>query len=306
MNIVTACQGALIKMIGVQLEAIHENIGETVEFYLLHCGDEPDLVTGLELQCEAYENLRFHSVLIEDIEPYRIMAQSGGEWPPAAYFSFGAHLFLPEDADRALYLDAGDTLVIGDPSDYYYSDFEGSSLIVTAKMFKDGKNLYYEEDLTDLESLAVILRGLFNSGSYVINLAKLRRQGLQLEDVAEYVKGLETIFGTGEKIYFGDQGLLSAVFLGDMKYYRYPEIIDSNFTPYNFNIGYLDVNRKEPEYDVKIIHYVGGPKPWKADLDLSDGQGYMQYKMSTGEEMSVLSRLLIKYYGYWYHYSRKI
>ena len=119
----------------------------------------------------------FHDISVPDAEIYDELAKYGGRWPGEAYFSIGAHLYLPESVDRVLYLDAGDVIVLEDISPYYDCDFEGKSLLVTASRFKMRNNRFVpmeQEDLQDIkEGLPGILRGIFNSGSYVMNLAQM-------------------------------------------------------------------------------------------------------------------------------------
>ncbi|WP_031549355.1 hypothetical protein [Oribacterium sp. FC2011] len=73
-----------------------------------------------------------------------------------------------------MYIDAGDTFIAPDPSAYYDTDFQDNALTVTPIRFKvtpEGNlALYLESDLSNMALLPGIVRGLMNSGSYVINL----------------------------------------------------------------------------------------------------------------------------------------
>ena len=101
-----------------------------------------------------------------------------------AYFSLCAHLLLPDSVSRVLYIDAGDVIILDDIMPYYNCDFNDKALIVTAARYKLCNNepvSYEETDIDDLnEGFPSICRGIFNSGSYVMNLNKIRADNLLL------------------------------------------------------------------------------------------------------------------------------
>jgi lipopolysaccharide biosynthesis glycosyltransferase len=78
----------------------------------------------------------FQEIVMEDTAPFVELAALGGGWAYEAYFSLCCHEYLPADVDRILYIDAGDVIIDGDISDYYFGDFEGKSLIATIGRFK--------------------------------------------------------------------------------------------------------------------------------------------------------------------------
>ena len=105
----------------------------------------------------------------------------------------------------------------------------------------------------------------------------------------------------GKSVYFGDQGLLSAAFVGELKYYGYPEIRDRWYNPYNFCIGYYDQVDQKPDYEPAIIHFAGVPfKPWKASYPIFPER----FSRAGGEtrELSELKPLQVEYYFLWLEY----
>jgi lipopolysaccharide biosynthesis glycosyltransferase len=100
---------------------------------------------------------------VPDTDVYAEFAKYGKGWAGEAYYSLCAHLLLPKDIDRALYLDAGDTLVVNDIEPYYNCDFQGKSLMVTSIRYKIKNGipeLLDEQDLGNREeNLPGILRG---------------------------------------------------------------------------------------------------------------------------------------------------
>ena len=60
--------------------------------------------------------------------------------------------------------------------------------------------------------------------------------------------------------------MLSAAFVGDIKYFGYPEIKNLWYQPYNFCIWFFDraaeICNGNPWYVPRILHFAGGIKPW--------------------------------------------
>lgn len=270
-NIMTSCDDNLAPYVAVGLTAMAHNLKDAcIDFYFLHCSVSKKNVEMLQALCQKLENgkIRFHEVLVPHAEVYSELAKNGNRWNGEAYYSLCAHLLLPDDADRVLYLDAGDTLVIGDIEPYYHCDFQGNSIIASCIRYKvvNGElELYGADDLADWkESLPGILRGLFNSGSYMMNLDKMRKDGLTSNDYRYLSEKLREIFGeNNDKIYWGDQGFLSAAFAGDIRYYGFPQIRNIWYMPYNFCIWYYDRVKEKPDYSPAILHFAGTAfKPW--------------------------------------------
>ncbi len=145
-------------------------------------------INMLNALCENLENgrIRFHEIVVPHPEIYDGLAEYGTGWAGEAYYALDAHLLLPDNVDRVLYLDAADTQVIGDNAPYYDCDFQGKSLMVTSIRYKLCQGMLEPltaKDLGDIkEGLPGILRGIFNSGSYMMNLSKMRADQRTLED----------------------------------------------------------------------------------------------------------------------------
>lgn len=270
-NIMTSCDDQLAPYVAVGLTAMARNLNDAViDFFFLHSRVSRKNIEMLEALCEelGHGKLRFHEVPVPHAEIYSELAEYGNGWAGEAYYSLCAHLLLPDEADRVLYLDAGDTLVVGDIGPYYHCDFQDKSLMVTSiryKLHKDSLEIYGTEDLGDWqEGLPGILRGIFNSGSYMMNLEKMRRDQRTLLDYQYLAEKLREIFGTdNRKIYWGDQGLLSAAFVGNVRYYGFPQIRNLWYMPYNFCLWYYDRMREDPDYTPAILHFAGTAfKPW--------------------------------------------
>lgn len=307
-NILTSSDNSLVPAMAVSLTAMAKNLAHAqVDFYLLHSRILPEHIQMLSALCSGYGNITLHEVRVPDPEAYDPLVQAG-RWYRETYYPLCAHRLLPDSMDRILYLDAGDTLVVGDIGPYYNCDFEDQFLIVTPQRYKwkDGLPAPYEpDDIFDQENmLPDILEGLFNSGSYMINLKKMREAGINISwycYLTEQLRKARSEEREGEPVYFGDQGLLSVAFVGHLKYYGYPEIRDRWYNPYNFCIGYYDQVDQKPEYEPAVLHFAGVPfKPWKASYPVFPER----FARVGGEtrELGELKSLQLEYYFLWLQY----
>jgi lipopolysaccharide biosynthesis glycosyltransferase len=278
-NIMTSCDDRLALYILPQMASMAENLrAYRVDLFLLHCRIEPENIATLKAFAEKFENLTFHEIFVEDVDAFAELAKSGGGWAYEAYFSLCCHEYLPEDVDRVLYIDAGDVIVNGDFAEYYFADFEGRSLIATLGRLKSGPDggatVYEKDDLHNPEHLPGILRGLLNSGSYVIDVERFRANRVTVRDFLDVARFLCEKLPDAQPVYFGDQGLISAAFVGDIKYFAYPEIKNVWYMPYNFCLWFFD-RADELWYAPKIIHYAGvNFKPWQARLSVNELKKY--------------------------------
>ena len=131
-NIMSSCDENYAKLIPVQLLSIADNLVDVYEvhYFLFYSRVNEKIINFLKEYCEKL-GIVFHGVRITDTKPYEELASKGGGWVYEAYFPFECHNFLPLEVERILYIDAADVLIIGDVGDYYFSDFEDCSLIVT-------------------------------------------------------------------------------------------------------------------------------------------------------------------------------
>lgn len=304
-NIMTSSDGRLMPQIEVQLEAITRNLAEKdVQFYLFHDGKNCQAVERLHRFAEKCPSLRFFDIVVEHPEKYDDLSTLGGQWGGAAYYSLCAYQYLPSSMDRILYLDAGDTLVVGNIDEYYFADFQGCSIFATSIYYRDGGGypvLCGKDDLLDNAYTKRILCGLFNSGSYVVNLKKCRSAGLTMEDCLEYAKALCALTGKDKAVYFGDQGFLAALYAGDIRFHRFPEIANILYMPYNFCLWYFNEVKEELDYKPCIVHYAGVAfKPWYGAYPI------FCERYQERDRLRDLNELLLgqaEYYYLWHEYA---
>lgn len=292
-NIMTSCDQNLIQYMYIQLKSISQFFDKKkiVHFYLFQSKVSEESINDLKKYCEFLENITFHNIVVEDTTSLDIIASIGGNWPSEAYFPLVCHQYLPETVERILYIDAGDVLFYGvnkNIDEYYNCDFEENLLYVTLARSKTQSLFFQPDDLANIDNLKIIARGLFNSGSYMINVKGFREQGVLMKDMVELSNMLNDIIEDETK-YFGDQGFFSLAFIGKIKYFH--EDFNVCFMPYNFCLWLFDIGLqklKELWYEPKIIHFVGAEKPWNIPTLTSP-------KIKNGQ---------FPFYRYYKHYER--
>jgi lipopolysaccharide biosynthesis glycosyltransferase len=305
LNIMTSCDDGYAKYVLPQIASISENLKQyKINFYLFHSRIKPQNVELLKNYCESFQNIAFNEIFVYDFEQYkRLHPEQAGHWTYEMYYSLCCHKYLPETIDRILYIDAGDVYIDGDISDYYFCDFEDKHLMVTGARYKSNGTLFSGDDLCDDESLkANIMRGLLNSGSYMINIKKFRATNISIEyylQIAEIIKQR-----LKNPPWFGDQSFLSVAFVDSIKYYMYPDIKNIWFMPYNFCLWFYD-KAKELWYEPKIIHFAGVDfKPWQVRFSL-DFKFNFEKDFSGIYAPCSLKKAQIKYYEKYWKYCSK-
>ena len=316
-HIMTSADEKLMPLVAVQLMSLLDHLpGDiNINFFLLydtmdHKDEKLRQIDLLQKFSCRYKNLAFCGVHVEDVEPYVQLARFGGDWPRPAYYSLAAAANLPKEVDRVLYLDAGDVFVLDDFREFYFMDFADNLILATSigyKVVNDEMAAYDNEDLFNLSLCDGITRGIFNAGVYVMNLEQIRKINFNETDYVAFAMALadrkkEAKTRMHDFAYWGDQGLLSALFVGKIKYYGYPEVRNVWYMPFNFCLWYYDRMDKKPWYKPKIIHFAGAPKPWTMkypyEIDL-----LAQYKAS--HRISDLKHGQAEYYFLWHEYAIK-
>ena len=287
-NILTSCDARLIHLLPVSIQAIAHNLKEkTVNFFLMHDKIPDGNLHMLQMQCQHLGNINFHAIQVSDYdnEILKKIAQFGGaNWGGPAYYSLLAYRYLPADIDRVLYLDAADTLVVKDVDEFYYEDFGEAEAIVTVTQYKttdDGRAVpFASEDMDNVLGLSEVCRGLFNSGTYMLNLSLQRQEAVSIDAYWNYVQAFDRLYRNNvipayqkfgltppadDKTFFGDQGLFSLIFCGKLRYFAFDRDNKGQniwYMPYNFCLWYFDSHLQPPPYEPHILHFAGSPKPW--------------------------------------------
>ena len=186
MHIMASSTAELMPTIFTQLEELYENMPQRdIKFYVFHSPQANAAFQELKLQAQVFPNIELISIVprVEKYEKMRSM-WTWGWWPDETAYWICAHLYLPENLDRVLSVNAGDVMFDGDLAPFYFEDFEGKPLIVTMEqpigyqsIDEEGRvHGFSRDDLWNASSQQreMILQGLFNSGSVLINLQYMR------------------------------------------------------------------------------------------------------------------------------------
>ena len=281
-NIFSSCDGNYIRHIPTLLMSIHDNMSPYhIRFFFLHTNIDKEELNPIYKFCQTigidFSDIRMSS---EKIEKYRKLREltvftSDRPFSLEGMFICLPNIDLPSDVDRALYLDAGDIILSGDISEFYFSDFNGN-LINASKGFGDNWQ-YTAENLYDVKSFSEISSEYFNSGSVLFNVNLMRSLNIDfdyyysfLKTIRYYTPEYTSIYMPGRSfVVTDDQGLLSSAFVGNIQFYD-PKGLGATITPYNFRPYLLELHKDEnPQIknltlnsvDPRIIHYIGN-KPW--------------------------------------------
>ena len=101
-------------------------------------------------------------------------------------------------------------------------------------------------------------------------------------------------------IYWGDQGFLSAAFVGDIHLYKYPEVQNLWYMPYNFCLWYYDRVNIMPSYTPAIIHFAGAIKPWKMKYPIQIERFIVPNEVHSFKELKIGQA---EWYYQWHEYA---
>ncbi|ASS87812.1 glycosyl transferase family 8 [Geobacillus lituanicus] len=182
------------------------------------------------------------------------------------YYRLAAHLFLPPDVDRVLYLDP-DIVAINPIDELYEMDFEGNWFIAAEHTHSTKvANLFNKLRLKTPNA-----KGYFNTGVMMMNIAAMREH-VRLADIYQFIR--DNRF----KLVLPDQDVLNGLYWDKIKPvdgYRY-----------NYDARYYDFLQLLPnpkhnlawiEENTVFIHYCGKEKPWKDNYKGELGLFYRRY-----------------------------
>ncbi len=170
-------------------------------------------------------------------------------YPRQIYYRLAAPLLLPEETERALYLDA-DTIVINSLEPLAREDFDGSYFMACThtRRFLSRLNQARLGVGRDVPYI--------NTGVMVYNLPVLRRH-LRLEDIRSWAD-------SGRPLLLPDQDILTALY-GD----RVKLLDDLIYNLSDRILAFHNANPRLPPIDLAwvrqntvVIHYCGKKKPW--------------------------------------------
>ncbi|HEV7689716.1 MAG TPA: glycosyltransferase family 8 protein [Hyphomonadaceae bacterium] len=161
-------------------------------------------------------------------------------------FRLGLEKLAPADCKRVLYIDA-DTIVLGDVRELWNADLGPYALGTVTDCYQNA------DEFAKLWGLTPGGR-YFNAGVQVIDLAKVRAEGL-------FTKALDFIVEHDAKLLFGDQDALNYVFWKNTKAIE-PTWNVQRFLTRNEIANEASPDRRWGKTSPRLIHFIGLDKPW--------------------------------------------
>lgn len=224
---------------------LRNNKSETISVYLLHNSIDEKLIAPTRKMIGSQGTIRL--LKIDEIGLKN--APTSVRYPKEMYYRIFAAKYLPEDLDRALYLDPD--IIINKSLRSLYETPLGTSLFAAATHIRGAMHFFNELRLGIDKKAAYI-----NSGVMLFNLPMLRTEQ-NYSDVFEYIDSHKG------RLFLPDQDIISGLYGDKIK------ILDAvlyNMTERMF------VFRKQPNVNSDlefvrdnsvVIHYCGKNKPWK-------------------------------------------
>lgn len=265
MNILITSDSKYLKQIEVLLKSIELNNPGKHNVYLMHRESEK---MKLENVNEEVFNIKY--VVVDDkyLDEY---PQLEKRYPVEIYYKLIAHLHLPKEIDRILYLDP-DIVVKGNISEFYNYDFKNNYYVATSHVKKVFKR--FNDIRLGLEKEIPYI----NVGVMLINLEALRKIDVKKE-IDEFLEQ------NRYKMMLPDQDIISCL------YGNKTIILDDII----YNLGERNFRRKKlcdknvdadfVEQNVKIIHYYGRNKPWNKNYRGILNKYYNEYESKIGERL---------------------
>ncbi len=240
-------------------------------------------------------------------ESRHILSASG-----AAYYRLFISELLPDQFDRAIYLDC-DLAVKGDLSQLWETDFGNNYVLAVQDIWAP----YISSPLTGLlnyKELGIPADSkYFNSGVIVINLKKWRTDGIAAKAI-EYLKcNGKYVHLHGEAVLNAllDQGVLNALLAGqwgelDPRWNLTPAIIDLYSSWQNSPFSEAVYNRLI--HEPYIIHFATDRKPWNSRHTLFKDAffDYVDMTAWSGWRLTPWRRFWLKLTGEFQHAIKRI
>lgn len=269
MNLVFSFDEGYANAFKVLLHSIFmSNSGRHMNIYLLHDDMPTDVLADLQESMDYYQysffpiNCRKH---LEQSEDFRINRYYTIEM----YLWLFAPYLLPEEVDRALYLDP-DIININSFNSFYNQSFEDNLFVAMDYKIKN----QIIQPINNLRLGTKAAENYFNTGVVLMNIEKLRTERNPVEISQAVIKNKAILI-------LPDQDIFNHLYHGQIKeasweiYNVDPRLyqVFQLVSPETYNQGWL-------EEEAVFIHYAGKHKPWvereKYKLDL--GKYYFEYE----------------------------
>ena len=248
MNIITALNKRYIPYTVTMLVSLGMNEKEHVDAYLLNSELDEDDISAIKAAVSPYD-ITIVSLLV-DKEKFSQRLPHNDQWSLETYYRLMMLELLPENVDRAFYLD-GD-MVINRPLDVFYNlDFQGAEIIACDD--KSGLNTpdSYGPKHNEMfkEAYAHGYR-YFNAGVMLLNISDMRKK-------YSFQTYLDAIEAWDYKMEAPDQDILNWV------HWQHVDYVDCMVYDLFARVAHnAQITYEEVKEGVAIVHFAGA-KPWE-------------------------------------------
>lgn len=252
MNVLLQANEKYAKYMSVMLLSLFTNNKDTkINVYVIHSSISQETIDCMTEFVESYGN---HITFLQCDASIFTGFKTSSYLTIEMYYKLLAHLVLPEDMDRVMFLDI-DLIIDADLTEFYNTDFEGKYVIAAGQApFVDYDNIDKNFDV----KIATDGR-YFNVGVLILNLKKFRENKISLED---YYKATEEIIKINPGFMY-EQAIMNYMF-GQYET-KYLQVLEYN---YRYHIEYENrelIRQRNFQFTPKIIHYANWLiqfKPW--------------------------------------------
>lgn len=240
MNIIVCVNAVYIPHLKVMLHSLRRNNREPITVYLLNHS-----LTNIE--CEElciWASGNGMRMEIVDVTKTALdyLPVIPGVFSIEMYYRILVQYILPQEVDRALWLDA-DLVTLGNLTEFYHQDFADNYLAVCPDRNADSPHVIEIKERVGIPSSHTY----FNSGVLLLNLERLRN----LNTYDEILKKIRNIV---DRVTYPDQDILNYIYANKVKY--------NDWKVYNYQLLGDAVIPHRCFKHVRILHYTSVGKPW--------------------------------------------
>lgn len=239
--------------------------------YLFHAELSSDRIEGLRHFIERNKAV-LHVIKVNDDMLGNVPV---GRLTKATYYRLLAPSLLPPDLDRILYLDI-DMIVVGNIEKIYQSEFHGN-YFMAAPDTSAGIDVMKKKLHMNRDSVYI------NAGVLLMNLDLLRKE-FDLDEALGYAVKFP------DRVPSCDQDVINALYHKRIGYLAWEYNYEARFHTITEILRY-PFQLKRLLGQIKIIHYMGGEKPWKPGFNGKFLREYYRYARHTPYEESVRSNM---------------
>lgn len=266
MNLVFSFDEGYFEPFNVLLQSIYlNNPNEELTIYYLHYGMQKESLDKLE-KIIQYFGFAFHPIncvhYLEDETDIIINRYYTIEM----YLWMYAPFVLPEDVERALYLDS-DIINLNSMRRLYDMDFEDKLFIA---MDYEIKNKAIQP-INNMRLGTKKAEHYFNTGVVLMNIDKLRRER-NADEISEAVVKNKAI------LILPDQDIFNFLYVGEIKDADWENFnLDPRLYQFFKVVMPEKYNKKWVDDEVVFIHYCGRHKPWAEQGKYKSDLGYYYF-----------------------------